>query len=186
MQRFFAKNKGIVAALIWVILSAGTLQAESGPIDQLFEALKSAPAIDAEAIQGKLDAELSKSGSAALDLLLRKGQDAMDAGDHAAAAGHFRALTDQAPDFAEGWNGLATAYYFLGKHGPAFDAIEHALRAEPRHYRAIFGLVVMLEEFGDLDGALEAAGLIRAIHPHLPGLSEAVNRLEKLTEGQTL
>ena len=73
----------------------------------------------------------SRSGSPAMDMLLRRGSEAMEAEDHRAAIEHLTALTDHAPDFAEGWNARATAFYVSGEYALAIADIEHrAIRVD--------------------------------------------------------
>ena len=44
----------------------------------------------------------------------------------------------------------------------------------------------MLEEIGDLEGALEALRMAQAIHPHRDDLNAAVSRVERALQGQAL
>ena len=53
---------------------------------------------------------------------------------------HFTALIDHAPDFAEGWNARATAYYQTGDFGPSIADIGQVLTLNPRHFGALVGL----------------------------------------------
>lgn len=130
--------------------------------------------------------EWSRSGSAAMDMLLKRGQQAMEAGDTEAAIAHLTALTDRAPDFAEGWNARATAYFMAGLYGPSLADIGRVLTLEPRHFGALSGLGMILEQTGNAEGALAAFRAARAIHPHRPDLDEAVKRLERDLEGTAL
>ena len=130
--------------------------------------------------------EWSRSGSAAMDMLLKRGQQAMEAGDTEAAIAHLTALTDRAPDFAEGWNARATAYFMAGLYGPSLADIGRVLTLEPRHFGALSGLGMILEQTGNAEAALAAFRAARAIHPHRPDLDGAVKRLERDLEGTAL
>ena len=121
-----------------------------------------------------------------MDLLLKRGQEAMEAGDLEAAIEHLTALTDHAPDFAEGWNARATAYYMAGEFGPSVADIGRVLTLNPRHFGALSGLAMILEETGKPERALEVYKAALAIHPHLEGASEAIERLVTEAEGQEL
>ena len=81
-----------------------------------------------------------------MDLLLQRGQEAMEAGDLDAAIEHFTALTDHAPDFAEGWNARATAFFQDERYGPALADIERTLALNPDHFGALMGLAMILEQ----------------------------------------
>ena len=76
----------------------------------------------------------------------------MEAQEYDVAIEHLTALTDHAPDFAEGWNARATAFYLIGEYALAVADIERALALNPRHFGAMSGLAFILEEIGR-DGA---------------------------------
>ena len=127
--------------------------------------------------------EWSKSGSPAMDLLLQRGEDALDEGDPQAAIGHLTALTDHAPDFAAGFYTRAAAYATAGLFGPAFQDLARALQLEPRHFPALTQLGVMLEETGDTERALQAYRESLTIHPHQEEAIDGVARLERQQGG---
>ncbi|MGB0799266.1 MAG: hypothetical protein ACPGRD_08105 [Planktomarina sp.] len=160
--------------------------AQDARLDPLFQRLVNVDAADAPALADKIIQEWSKSGSPAMDLLLARARKAILADDFETALIHLNALTDHAPDFAEGWNMRAAAYYNVDKFGPALEALERALHLEPRHFQAMAGLMVMLEEAGQQSQALEVARMIQAIHPHYENLSESIQRLDAATDGQAL
>lgn len=160
--------------------------AQTDKLDSLFEELKGADARAASRIEREIWNEWSKSGSPAMDLLLQRGRDAMEAGDTAAAIEHFTALTDHAPDFAEGWNARATAYFQAGELGPSVNDIAKTLTLNPRHFGALSGLGMIFEQLEQPEKALEAYKAALAIHPQLQGVIEAVERLEAETAGTDL
>ena len=177
----------IVAAVVPLFLTCTLALAEDvAKLDGLFDRLKTAEAGEAGRIETEIWIEWSKSGSPALDLLLQRGKDAMDLGDTAAAIEHFTAVIDQAPDFAEAWNARATAYYMAGEFGPSVADIAKVLTLNPRHFGALSGLALILEETGKPERALEVYKAALAIHPHLQGAADAVTRLEIEAEGQEL
>lgn len=125
----------------------------------------------------------SRSGSAAMDLLYKRGEAALDAGDTATAIGHLTALTDHAPDFAAGWYLRSAAFYLDGEYGPAIADIGQVLRLEPRHFGALTQLGTMLEELGDKRQALRAFQASLKIHPHQQDAQDAVTRIEQELQG---
>ncbi|TCP62940.1 tetratricopeptide repeat protein [Rhodovulum bhavnagarense] len=137
-------------------------------------------------VEEALWSEWSKSGSAAMDLLLERGRAAIEAEDWGMAIAHLTALTDHAPGFAEGFNARALAYFKSGLFGPALDDLARALTLNPDHFAALMGLGTILEDTGRDAAALAAYRAARAIHPHDPDLEEAVNRLEPKVSGQAL
>jgi tetratricopeptide (TPR) repeat protein len=110
----------------------------------------------------------------------------MQAGDMEAAIGHLTALTDHAPDFAEGWNARATAYFQAGEYGPSIEDIGRTLTLNPRHFGALSGLGMIFEQLGDEERALEAYKAALAIHPQMEGIKDTVERLETEAAGQEL
>lgn len=177
----------IVAALLPLFLTCAVAMAqESDKLDGLFTRLKTAEIAEAERIETEIWIEWSKSGSPALDLLLQRGRDAMAVGDNILAIEHFTALIDHDPEFAEGWNARATAYFNQGDYGQSVADIAHVLTLNPRHFGALAGFGMILEETGDTDRALKVYKAALAIHPHLEGVVEAVERLETRDQGQEL
>lgn len=135
-------------------------------------------------VERQVVTEWSKSGSPAMDLLLQRGRDALREDDAQAALDHLTALTDHAPDFAEGWNAQATALFRAGHHGPAMDALSRVLALNPNHFGALAGVGTILAETGNKKAALAAYQAALAIHPHLEKVREAAERLERDLSGQ--
>ncbi|MFV0302342.1 MAG: hypothetical protein ACK5IP_15980 [Paracoccus sp. (in: a-proteobacteria)] len=127
--------------------------------------------------------EWSKSGSAAMDLLLKRGEEALDQGDAVTAIGHLTALTDHAPDFATGFQARATAYMLDGEYGPAAADLARALELEPRQFAALTQLGAMLEEMGDDTRAMAAYRASLTIHPHQQEAIDGLARLENARHG---
>jgi Flp pilus assembly protein TadD len=156
------------------------------PVDRLLTELAKPDQPGWQQIESAIVAEWSKSGSAAMDLLLSRGQKALSAGDHTAAIAHLTALTDHAPDFAEGWNARATAFFHAAQYGPAIADIERTLALEPRHFGALTGLAVILEKLGRPGDALAAWRRTFALNPHLDSASKAVERLGPKVDGRDI
>ena len=110
----------------------------------------------------------------------------MAAGEIEIAIEHFTALIDHAPDFAEGWNARATAYFQTGDFGPSIADIGHVLTLNPRHFGALSGLGMIFEELDQPEKALEVYKAALAIHPHMAGVLASVERLTAEAAGQDL
>lgn len=173
-----------VTALVLTVWFSIPVAAAS--LDELFSDLGSADAQSQPRIEGQIMTEWEKSGSAAMDLLLRRGKDALDDGAPEIAVEHFTALVDHAPDFAEAYHSRAISYYLLGLVGPALDDLRQTLVLNPRHFGAMRGLGVIFEDFGKPEQALEAYRAVLALNPASPDVNEAVKRLELQLEGQAL
>ena len=186
MGRLSGNLKCAVTAILITVGYTIPAAAQETSLDPLFERLRNTDADGAMQIEGKIWREWSRSGSASMDLLLRRGREAMQAEDFDKAIEHFTALTDHAPDFAQGWNLRATAYYRKSLYGPAISDIQRTLSLEPRHFGALSGFALILEELGYLEEALEAYRAVEAIHPLRENLSTAIDRLEAAVGGQAL
>jgi tetratricopeptide (TPR) repeat protein len=140
----------------------------------------------AERLERQIVNAWSKSGSPAMDVLLSRGRAALAVEDWAQAAAHFRALTDHAPEFAEGWHGLAIAYYNAERFGPAMAALERTLTLNPDHFGALRGVGAIHEQVNNPELAYEAYARVRDIRPHDDGIEEALSRLERAVIGSAL
>lgn len=175
----------IVAAFL-VGLSISTPGSAQQALPDLLAALRDAGPEDARRLDRQIRAEWSKSGSASMDLLLRRGREALEGEDAKAAIEHFTALTDHAPDFAEGWHQLARAYFTAELFGPAIDALGRVLALNPDQYHALFGLGVMFHQFGDYRRAEDAYLQVLDLHPHHEDAQEALEALKREGVGRTL
>ncbi|MDO5621603.1 MAG: hypothetical protein Q4G24_09060 [Paracoccus sp. (in: a-proteobacteria)] len=126
----------------------------------------------------------SQSGAAPMDLLLQRGEEALDSGDLAGAIGHLTALTDHAPDFPAGWRARAEAYAMAGLTGPAMADLARCLALEPREFQCLTRLGALLEDSGDADRALAAYQASLAIHPHQAEAQDGRARILRDREGQ--
>ena len=139
MKRGRPKFKPLLAAIGLLALLPGGVVAQDA--DALLDRLGNAQdAAEAKRLEAQVLNAWSKSGSPAMDLLRRRGEDALERQDWADAAEQFRAVTDHAPGFAEGWHGLSLALYNLDRFGPALDALERVLALEPQHFAALRGV----------------------------------------------
>jgi tetratricopeptide (TPR) repeat protein len=186
MQKLSHSLKLIVTAIVVTFWFQSPLFAQTERLDELFIELADSDDANWQKIEREIWTEWAKSGSASMDLLLERGRNAMEQGDLDAAIEHLTALTDHAPDFAEGWNARATAYFQRGLYGPSIEDIQRTLALNPRHFGAISGLGMILEQLGYPDDALKAYREVQSIHPNRPSLIETIERLEKKVGGTDL
>ncbi len=178
--------KPLVAAIAVFTVLSGPGAAQDLDVEQLLADLANPETENWESVERQIRTEWSKSGSAAMDLLYQRGQKALEEEDFEAAIEHLTALTDHAPEFAEGWNARATAYFQKKLYGPAMQDLQRALALNPRHFGAITGVAVILQDTGFEKEALEAWREVFALHPHRPEMIEAMDALEAKVAGQTL
>jgi len=183
MKALRALHNCIVAAFVLLALP---VWADGARLDELFTQLQGATDEEAGQITDNIWIEWSKSGSPAMDLLLKRGRDAMAAGQPLLAIQHFTALIDHAPEFAEGYNARATAYFQSGDLGPSVSDIARTLTLNPRHFGALAGLGAIFEQLDQPAKALEVYKAALAINPHMQDIKDAVKRLETSLGGQDL
>jgi tetratricopeptide (TPR) repeat protein len=192
----------IAAVLLGVVLGSGLNGSGATLIAPAFAEGVAADEVEAEAAllaeladpenrawrrtERALLARWSLSGSPAMDLLLERGRRAMAEGEFDAAIEHLTALTDHAPDFAEGWNARATAFYMAGQFGPSIADIARTLALNPAHFGALAGLGHIFRALDEPERALAAYRAALAIHPNKPELREAVETLEAALGGQDI
>jgi len=177
------------AVFLVCVLALGFVRpavAEMAEIESMLDRLADPGTEDWEKLERQIVREWSKSGSAAMDLLLERGREAIRDGRYDIALEHLTALTDHAPDFAEGWYTRATALFHMEMYGPATSDIGRALSLNPRHFGAMTGMATILQHLDMVDEALEVWGMVRAVHPHYPGLEHGMEALERFLDGQQL
>lgn len=152
----------------------------------LIEALTDADPAEASQIVRELQLIWSSSGSSSMDLLLRKGRDALERGDLGQAVGHFSALIDHAPGFAEGWHMRAMAFFRMEELGLAQADLEQALALNPLNFQAAYGLAVVLEETGRIDAAHAGYEAILEIYPAHEEAAAGRDRLAPRVSGSDI
>jgi tetratricopeptide (TPR) repeat protein len=156
-------------------------------LDFLFEALKAAPDADtAKQVENRIWALWLASGSDTANLLMTRAKAAIDAKDLDLAIKLLDAIVEIKPDYIEAWNRRATLHYMRKDFGKSMEDIRQVLIREPRHFAAISGLGMILQEFGDEKRALDAFRRALAIHPHLQKIPDLVKSLTEKVEGRDI
>ncbi|MEJ6394113.1 tetratricopeptide repeat protein [Gymnodinialimonas sp. 2305UL16-5] len=177
----------IINALVAAVLCGIPVVASAqSTVDDLLDRLANPDLRNWSVVEEEVRQRWSISGSATADYLLRRGQEALEVEDYDAAYDHLTALVDHAPEFAEGWNARATMFFMQQMYGPAIADLQRVLALEPRHFEALTGLGIMLEDMGDQDRALQAYEAAHAIHPQQPDILRLVEDLRVQLEGEAL
>jgi len=90
------------------------------------------------------------------------------------------------PKYMEAWNRRATIYYLKKDYGRALADIREVLRREPRHFGALSGLGLILQDLGDEKQALEVYRRALAIYPRIQHIPELVKELQEKVEGRDI
>lgn len=189
MSRRVPRFHYAVAALVTSLLAATQAlpqATDADPLAPLFRQLAETGDEGWRVAESDILRAWSQSGSSGMDLLLKRGEAALDAGEVDDAIGHLTALTDHAPDFATGFQLRAVAFATRGDFGPAAADLARVLQIEPRQFAALTQLGAMLEEIGDLPRALSAYQHSLAINPHQEDALDAVARLTSTLDGKAL
>jgi tetratricopeptide (TPR) repeat protein len=156
-------------------------------LDTLFKALKIAPNEEsAKAIEGQIWAVWMISGSDTCNLLMGRVKAAAEVKDYDLAIKLLDAVIEINPDYVEAWNERATIYYAKNDYAHAIADLGEVLAREPRHFGALSGLGLMLQEIGDDKDALDAYRKALAIDPHLERVPDAVRELTEKVEGRNI
>jgi tetratricopeptide (TPR) repeat protein len=156
-------------------------------LDFLFEALKVAPDADsAKHIENRIWALWIASGSDTATLLMTRVKSAMDGKDPALAIKLLDSIIELRPDYVEAWNRRATLYYMQKDYTRSMADIRQVLALEPRHFGAISGLGMILQEFGDDRRALDAFRRAVQVHPHLQKIPDLIKTLTEKVEGRAI
>ncbi len=156
-------------------------------LDTLFDALKIAPDdTSAKAIEERIWSVWMVSGSDTCNLLMSRVKAAADDKDYDLAIKLLNAIIIIKPDYVEAWNQRATIFYLKNDYGHALADISEVLAREPRHFGALSGLGLILQDIGDDKHALEAYRKALAIDPHLEHLPDVVKTLSEKVEGRDI
>jgi tetratricopeptide (TPR) repeat protein len=137
-------------------------------LDFLFGALKAAPDEDsARHVEARIWALWTQTTSDTTALLMQRAKAAMDAKQMDVALKLLDAVVKLRPDYVEGWNRRATLYYLQNDYTRSLEDIQQVLAREPRHFGALAGLGMIMQELGDDKRALDAFRKALAVDPHL-------------------
>jgi tetratricopeptide (TPR) repeat protein len=155
--------------------------------DKLFTQLKQAPtAEDAKAIEAKLKLLFRASNSPSVDLLMTRAQAAQAADDKKTARKLVEAVTQIAPNYAEGWHTRAAMEQEDGDDTNALVSLQKTVTLNPRHFAALMELAEMLEDYGDKAAALKLYRRALDVDPQLDAAANKVRELTTKVEGRDI
>ncbi len=156
-------------------------------LDFLFGALKAAPDDDtAHAVEQRIWALWLHSRSDTTNILMTRVQKAIEDKDLDLAITLLDAIVKIKPDYIEAWNRRATIYYMKKDYGRSIADIREVLRREPRHFGALTGLGLILQNIGDDKQALEVYRRALAVYPRIERVPDIVKTLEEKVEGRDI
>lgn len=126
------------------------------------------------------------SGSASVNLVLRRGAEAQARNDNALARVMYDHVTQLQSDYAEGWARSSRLALEERDFARAVGEAVRTLTIEPRHFYALWTLGNVLERLGRSDEALDAYREANRLHPTLKTVADRVAALELQLGGGVL
>ena len=115
-----------------------------------------------------------RSGEPGVDALLARGIKSMSEGLMGQAVESFTRVIELRPDFAEGWNKRATAYYLMGDYEHSLKDCDEVIERNPHHFGALSGYGLIYVRLGNLERALEYFESAFAINPNMEGVAQSI------------
>ncbi len=125
-----------------------------------------------------------RSGDKSIDDMLQKGADHIKREQYAEAVDLLTEVTQTAPEFAEGYNQRAIAYFMLEEWEQSIDDCKKVVTLNPIHFGALAGMGQCYLRLGDLREALQAFQQALEIHPGLYGVAHTVLQIQDALQEQ--
>ena len=143
-----------------------TMSDQQAQLEELFQQLKTTDSrAEVELLQADIWQMWLNTGTPESDHWMAQGLTAMSDQEYDEAIDLFSQIIEAQPQYAEGWNKRATAYYLRGNYKASIDDIERTLALEERHFGALSGLVSIYRTIGDDRGALKTLERLADIMP---------------------
>ena len=82
--------------------------------------------------------------------------------------------------------GAPPCYYAKKDYGRSLADLRQVLVREPRHFGAMSGLGLIMQELGDDTRALDVYQRLIAIHPHMQRIPDLLRTLKSKVEGRDI
>ena len=156
-------------------------------VDFLFGALKVAPDdASAKEIENRIWSLWTEANNETTNLLMSRAKKAADDKDYDLAIRMLSSIIEIKPDFTEAWNRRATIYFLKKDYTNSMADIAKVLAREPRHFGALSGLGLIMQDVGDDKHALDAYRKALDVYPRLKGINDKVKTLKEKVEGRDI
>lgn len=184
MKRFRRIWFGLSAAVLLMAAPAGADQNDKR-LDMLFDRLlATTDTAEAKSLQQSIWEIWVEFPDLQTKAYLDSGIVAMNAGHLSLALTAFTQVTEEAPEFAEGWNKRATVLFLLQRFDDSVGDIARTLELEPRHFGALSGLGQINMVMDRREAAASAFEQALKANPHLPGLKALIRALREKDKGE--
>ena len=121
----------------------------------------------------------SRSGDPRIDAVMAQGGEEMQAGRYAEAIKIFTSVIKAKPQFAEGWNKRATAYYLAGDYDKSIADCGEVLKRNPKHFGALSGMGLVYTKLERYDEALKWFRKALDVNPNMAGVEMNIELLKQ-------
>ncbi len=126
----------------------------------------------------------SRSGDPEIDALFRRGVEQLQRRQVPEAIATFTDVIARKPEFSEGWNKRATAYYVAGDFERSLADCDEVMKRNPKHFGALSGYGLIYLQLGKPEEALSYFERALAVNPNLAGIAEAARAIQQFLESQ--
>jgi len=124
----------------------------------------------------------SHSGHAEIDRLFAVGVEQMGRRELPAAVETFSRIIERRPDFAEGWNKRATAYFLLGDYRRSLADCDEVMARNPYHWGALSGYGMIYMQLDQPARAIEYLERALTVNPNLEQVAHTIEALQRLLQ----
>jgi len=121
----------------------------------------------------------SRSGDKAIDALMARGSEEMSAERLPEAIQTFSEVIRLKPDFAEGWNKRATAYYLAADYRRSLADCDEVLKRNPQHFGALSGAGQIHYAMENYELALVWFRRALEVNPNMIGVEFNIHRSQE-------
>jgi tetratricopeptide (TPR) repeat protein len=122
----------------------------------------------------------SRSGDKAIDALMAKGMEEMQARQLKASIATFTEVIRRKPAFAEGWNRRATALFLAGELRKSLADCDEVMKRNPRHFGALAGYGQIYFQLEQYEKAIVFWKRALEVNPNMGGVEVNIKATEQL------
>ena len=121
----------------------------------------------------------SRSGDESVDKMLKTGKRHLKNENFTEAVEQFTAVIETSPNFAEGYNQRAIAYFMLEAWENALKDCKQTIKLNSHHFGAFAGMGHVYLRLSKIDEAVDAYKQALIINPNLVSIAESLMQLRR-------
>jgi tetratricopeptide (TPR) repeat protein len=126
----------------------------------------------------------SRSGDDAIDQLMAKGAERIEAGELDDAIAIYSEVIKRKPAFVEGWNKRATVLFLSGDYKRSLADCDQVMKRNPNHFGALAGYGQIYFRLERYEKAISYWKRARQVNPNMTGVADGIEMAEKLLAAQ--